>query len=99
MDHSQKKRTKENFKACFQHDMAHEGFKELTRKAASDKILGDKTFNVAKNPKYCESKRGHASLVYNVLIKTSGSGIENENMSNQNQLSQNLKKGNYTQLL
>ena len=34
-----------------------------------------------------------------VLIKTSGSGIENENMSHQNQLSQNLKKGKYTQLL
>ena len=49
--------------------MAHEGFKELTRKAASDKILGDKTFNIAKNPKYYESKRGHASLVYNCFDK------------------------------
>ena len=25
-----KKRTKQKFKACFQQDMAHEGFKELT---------------------------------------------------------------------
>ena len=28
--------------------MAYEGFKDLTRSAASDKILHDKVFNVAK---------------------------------------------------
>ena len=27
---TKKKRTKQKFKACFQQDMAHEGFKELT---------------------------------------------------------------------
>ena len=39
-------------KACFQHDMAYGDFKELTRRTASDKILRDKAFNIAKNPKY-----------------------------------------------
>ena len=34
-------------KASFQHDMAHEYFKDLTRRKASDKILLDKAFNIA----------------------------------------------------
>ena len=41
---------KELDKACFQQDMASEDFKNLTR-IASDKILLDKVFNIAKNPK------------------------------------------------
>ena len=36
-------------KACFQHDMAYGDFKDLTRRTASDKILSDKAFNIAKN--------------------------------------------------
>ena len=39
-------------KACFQHDMAYEDFKGLARRTASNKILTDKAFNTAKNPKY-----------------------------------------------
>ena len=39
-------------KACFQHDMADGDFKNLTKRMASDKILRDKAFNIAKNPKY-----------------------------------------------
>ena len=38
-------------KACFQHDMAYEDFKDLARRAAPDKVLRDKTFNIDKNPK------------------------------------------------
>ena len=48
-------------KACFQHDMAYENLKDLTRRTASDKILRDKAFNISKNPKFiskrCISKR------------------------------------------
>ena len=36
-------------KACFQDDMAYADFKDLTRKTASDKVLRDKAFNIAKN--------------------------------------------------
>ena len=43
-------------KACFQHDMAYENLKDLTRRTASDKILRDKAFNISKNPKFI-SKR------------------------------------------
>ena len=32
--------------------MAYEGFKDLARKTASDKVLRDKSFNIDKNPKY-----------------------------------------------
>ena len=32
--------------------MAYRDFKELTGRTASDKILRDKAFNIAKNPKY-----------------------------------------------
>ena len=39
-------------KACFQHDMAYGDFKDLTRRTVSDKILRDKAFIIAKNPKY-----------------------------------------------
>ena len=50
-------------KACFKHDMAHEDFKDLARKTASDSVLRDKAFNIAKNPKYEGYQRGLASVV------------------------------------
>ena len=56
-------------KACFQHDMAYEDFKDFTRRIASDKILRDKAFNIAKNPKYDGYQRGLASMIYNFLIR------------------------------
>ena len=45
-------------KAYFQHDMAYEGFKDLTRRTAPPKIFRDKAFNIAKNPKYDRYQRG-----------------------------------------
>ena len=39
-------------KACFQHDMVNECFKDLPRTTASDKVLRHKVFNIARNPKY-----------------------------------------------
>ena len=41
-------------KACFQHGMAYGDFKDLIRRAISNKVLRDKAFNIAKNPKYDE---------------------------------------------
>ena len=38
-------------KTCFQHDMAYGNFKHLTTRKAPDKILSEKVFNAAKNPK------------------------------------------------
>ena len=39
-------------KTCFQNDMAYEDFKYLERSTASVKVLRNKTFNIAKNPKH-----------------------------------------------
>ena len=35
-------------KACFQHDMAYGDFKDLAKRTATDKVLRDKAFNIAK---------------------------------------------------
>ena len=68
-------------RACFQHDMAYEDFKDLTRRRASDKILRDKAFDIDKNPKYDGYQRGLASMVYKFFDqKTSGSGIKNDHI-------------------
>ena len=56
-------------KACFQHDMAYGDFKDLARITASDKILRDKAFKIAKNSKYDGYQRVLASMVYKFLIK------------------------------
>ena len=44
--------------ASFQHDMAYRDFKYLRSRTTSDKILHDKAFNVATNPKYDGYQRG-----------------------------------------
>ena len=55
--------------------MAYGDFKDLKRRTASDKILRDKAFNIAKNPKYDGYQRGIASMVYKFFDKKStGSG-------------------------
>ena len=51
-------------KACFQDDTAYGNFKYLLRRLASNKILRDKAFNIAKYPKYDGCQRALASLVY-----------------------------------
>ena len=83
---------KELDKACFKHDMAYGDFKYLTRRTASDKILRDKPFNIAKNPKYDRYQRGLASMVYTFFGKNStGSGI-NISLEFNEQLAEELYK-------
>ena len=38
-------------KACFQHGMAYEDFKDLAKRTAADKVLRNKAFYIAKNLK------------------------------------------------
>ena len=57
-------------KACFQHDMAYGDFKDLAKRTAADKVLRDKAFKIASDPKYDGYQRGLASMVYNFLIKS-----------------------------
>ena len=49
-------------KACFQHDMPYRDFKGLARRTASDKVLRDKAFSIAKSPNYYGYQRGIASM-------------------------------------
>ena len=85
-------------KPCFQHDMAYGDFKDIARRTASDKVLRNEAFNIAKNPKYDGYQRGLSSMVYKFFDKKStGSGIANEpnyqqQMNFINQLLENLKK-------
>ena len=52
---------------------------DLTRRTQSDKVLRDKTFKIASDPKYDGYQRGLASMVYKFFDKKSkGSGIINE---------------------
>ena len=72
--------------------MAYENFKYLPRRTTSDKVLRDKVFNIAKNPKYDGYQRGLASMVDNLFDKkVSGRAAEGEFMSNQ-ELAEELPK-------
>ena len=54
--------------------MAYGDFKDLKRRTASDKILRDKAFNIAKTPKYDGYQRGLAPMVYKFFDKKSTGG-------------------------
>ena len=80
-------------KACVQHDMAYIDFKDLKRRTASDNVLRDKVFNIAKNPKYDGHQRGLASMVYKYFDKKlKGSGVANNEIKRNLQLAEELHK-------
>ena len=75
--------------------MAYGDFKDIKRRTASDKILRNKAFNIAKNPKYDGYQRGLASMVYKFFDKKStGSGIVNNSNSNSNNNNNNNNNNN-----
>ena len=66
-------------KAFFQHGMAYGKTKDLVKRTQSGKVLKDKAFKIASDPKYNGYQRGLASMVYKFFDKKSkGSGIVNE---------------------
>ena len=66
-------------KASFQHDMAYGKSKDLARRTESDKVLRDKAFEIASDPKYDEYQRGLASMVCKFFDKkSSGNGVATE---------------------
>ena len=63
-------------KACFQHDSAYADHKDLINRTEAVKVLRDKVYDIASNPKYDGYQRGLASMVYKFFDKKStGSGI------------------------
>ena len=66
---------KNEFDKTFQRDMTYEDLKDLARRTASDKVLRDKAFNIAKNPECDRDQRG-LNMVYKFFDKKSaGSGV------------------------
>ena len=64
-------------KACFTHDAAYSDSKDLTKRTVADKILNNKAFDIAKDPKYDGYQRGLGSMVYKFFdSKVSGSGAK-----------------------
>ena len=64
-------------KACFTHDAAYSDSKDLRKRTAADKILRNRAFNIAKDPKYDGYQRELASIVYKFFDKKSkGSGVK-----------------------
>ena len=67
-------------KACFVHDAAYSDNKDLIKRTVADKILKNKTFDIAKDSKYDGYLRGLASMVYKFFHKKSvGSGAKHVN--------------------
>ena len=69
-------------KACFEHDMAYNRFKDLEKRTQSDIVLKNKALKIASNPKYNGYERGLASMVYKFFDKKSkGSGLKNRQLA------------------
>ena len=74
-------------KACFAHDAVYSDSKDLTKRTAADKILKNKAFDIAKDPKDDGYQRGLASMVYKFFDskvaspdkKSTGSGAKRVN--------------------
>ena len=98
-------------KACFAHDAEYSDSKDLIKRTAANKILKNKAFNIAKDPKYDGYQRGLASMVYKFFgSKSEGSGAKHVNTKitpQKEQLAEelhkpiirNLKKEKYIQHL
>ena len=89
----------------FNMTLAYGDFKDLTRKIASDKILHDKAFNIAKNLKYDRYQRGITSINYlikdvsAVVLKMKIFQTKNQLKYQTNKLLENFRKEKYTDLL
>ena len=51
--------------------------KILQKRTVADKILKNKAFDIAKDPKYDGYQRGLASMVYNFLTRKSQEAVQN----------------------
>ena len=78
--------------------MAYGKAKGLVTRTQSDKVLRDKAFKIASDPKYDGYQRGLASMVYKFFDKkSSGSGnqIISRQMNFTNLLLETIKKEKY----
>ena len=77
----------ESDKDFFDHDAAYIISKDLAKRTISEKILKDRAYKIAINPKYDGYKKGLGSMVNKCFDKKTGSGVNVNEM-----LAQELKK-------
>ena len=70
-------------KACFAHDAAYSDSKDLTKRTVADKILKNRAFDIAKDPKYDGYQRGLASMVYKFFDSKVSLIPENEHLADE----------------
>ena len=71
--------------------MAYGDFKDLAKRTAADKVVRNKAFSFAKDPKYNGYQRGLASMIYILFDKkTAINGIKS--MQQNEQLAEELQK-------
>ena len=61
-------------KVCFQHDVAYGTYKDLVKRTESDKVLRDRAFKIAGNPRYDGYERGLTLMDYKFFDKKSAGG-------------------------
>ena len=62
-------------KACFAHDAGYSDSKDVAKRTISDKILKDKTYEIARNCNYNGYQNVLASMVYKFFDKKTEWGI------------------------
>ena len=67
-------------KACFQHDSAYADHKDLINRTKADKVLGNKAYNIASNPKYDGYQRVLASMVNKFFLIKSQREVERQSL-------------------
>ena len=72
--------------------MAYGNFKDLNRRTGADKVLRDKAFNIAKNPKYDRCQRGLASMIYKFFDKKASGGTAKDEIMSSKELAEELHK-------
>ena len=81
-------------RSCFQHDMAYGKSKDLAKRTQSDKVLRDKAFKIASDPKYDGYQRGLVSMVYKFFDKKSSGSNVDSSLANKSATEPNYKLAN-----
>ena len=68
--------------------MAYGDFKDSTRRTASEKVLRDTAFNIAKNRKYNGYQMGLASMVHKFFDKKSSGGAFKDEIISKKELAE-----------
>ena len=75
-------------KTCFAYNAAYSDSKDLAKRTISDKVLKDRTYEIARSSKYDGYRRRFASIVCRFFEKKPGSQVSvNENLAGELQKS------------